>query len=70
VTAGPPPFAYRALPMRVRFGAGSVREIAQETGELGLTRILALSSPGHREVAEAIAAVRAVATYVSRILAD
>jgi maleylacetate reductase len=54
---GPAPFVYQALPMRVRFGAGSARDgLAEEVAALGLTSVLALCSPGHRSTTEAVVA--------------
>ncbi|MDQ4024450.1 MAG: maleylacetate reductase, partial [Actinomycetota bacterium] len=38
-------FSYDALPMRVRFGPGSVRMLAEEIIHLGLRRVLVLCSP-------------------------
>jgi maleylacetate reductase len=46
------PFTYEALPMRVVFGAGSLRELPQEAERLGLRRLLVLSTPGQRALAE------------------
>ena len=45
-------FTYEALPMRVVFGAGSVREVFREAERLGLRRLLVLSTPGQRARAE------------------
>ncbi|MFW0792284.1 maleylacetate reductase [Gordonia sp. CPCC 205515] len=50
-------FHYEALPMRVRFGAGSLATLADELDALGLERVLVLCSPGQDDTAEAIAAV-------------
>jgi maleylacetate reductase len=38
-------FTYSALPMRVRFGAGSLAQLPDEVAGLGLTRVLVLCSP-------------------------
>ncbi|GHB59696.1 maleylacetate reductase [Streptomyces umbrinus] len=45
-------FIYEALPMRVLFGAGSLRRLPQESERLGLRRLLVLSTPGQRALAE------------------
>ncbi|TPQ23928.1 maleylacetate reductase [Streptomyces sporangiiformans] len=45
-------FTYEALPMRVVFGAGSLRQLAEEAERLGLRRLLVLSTPGQRALAE------------------
>ncbi|MGW3942998.1 maleylacetate reductase [Streptomyces phaeochromogenes] len=45
-------FAYEALPMRVLFGAGSLRRLPLEAERLGLRRLLVLSTPGQRVQAE------------------
>jgi maleylacetate reductase len=44
-------FTYEALPMRVVFGAGSLRQLPQEAERLGLRRLLVLSTPGQRALA-------------------
>ena len=38
-------FTYQALPMRVTFGAGSLRRLPDEVAALGLSRVLVLCSP-------------------------
>jgi len=48
-------FAYQALPMRVRFGAGSVGSLRDELELLGLRRVLVLCSPGQRHIGESVA---------------
>jgi maleylacetate reductase len=48
-------FAYDALPMRVRFGAGSVAGLPDEITRLGLKRTLVLCSPEQHDVGERIA---------------
>ncbi|WP_405968445.1 iron-containing alcohol dehydrogenase [Streptomyces sp. NBC_00015] len=45
-------FTYEALPMRVLFGAGSLGQLPQEADRLGLGRLLVLSTPGQRPLAE------------------
>ncbi|KUN29376.1 Maleylacetate reductase [Streptomyces antibioticus] len=45
-------FIYEALPMRVVFGPGSLRQLPQEADRLGLHRLLVLSTPGQRALAE------------------
>jgi maleylacetate reductase len=51
----PDGFTYRALPMRVSFGVGKVRRVADELDQLGLGRVLVLSTPGGRSLAERVA---------------
>ncbi len=48
-------FRHRALPMRVIFGAGRVAELDAELDELGLRRVLVLSTPGRQELARDVA---------------
>ncbi|MFE5563390.1 maleylacetate reductase [Amycolatopsis japonica] len=48
-------FAYDALPMHVRFGPGSVQNLAEEITRLGLRRVLVLCSPEQSETGELIA---------------
>ena len=45
-------FTYEAQPMRVVFGAGSLRQLREEADRLGLRRLLVLSTPGQRSLAE------------------
>ncbi|MGW1025612.1 maleylacetate reductase [Streptomyces sp. NPDC002577] len=49
-------FTYEALPMRVVFGAGSLVQVPDEVERLGLRRVLVLSTPRRRELAEQLAA--------------
>ena len=49
--------AYEALPMRVVFGPGSLARMGEETDRVGLRRVLVLSTPGQRRLAERVAAV-------------
>lgn len=49
-------FTYEALPMRVVFGAGSLAQVPAEVDRLGLRRVLVLSTPRGRELAEQVAA--------------
>ncbi|MEV7731784.1 maleylacetate reductase [Streptomyces sp. NPDC088921] len=46
-----PSFTYEALPMRVVFGAGSLARIPQEAEQLGLRRLLVLSTPAQEKLA-------------------
>ena len=48
-------FRYEALPMRVRFGAGSVASLPEELDEIGLRRVLVLCSPGQEDTGELVA---------------
>ncbi len=50
------PFTYRALPMRVVFGAGALARLPDEVASLGLSRVLVLCSPEQERVGEAVAA--------------
>lgn len=50
-------FVYEALPMRVVFGAGSLAHLPQEAERLDLRRLLVLSTPGQRALAERAAAL-------------
>ncbi len=49
-------FTYTALPMRVRFGAGSLAALPDEVAALGLTRVLVLCSPEQEDTGEQVAA--------------
>ncbi|MGX5655100.1 maleylacetate reductase [Geodermatophilus nigrescens] len=50
------PFTYQALPMRVRFGAGSLAALPDEVAALGLTRVLVLCSPEQEDTGRTVAA--------------
>jgi maleylacetate reductase len=47
-------FIYDALPMRVVFGSGSLAHVADEVDRLGLKRVLVLSTPQQRELADRV----------------
>lgn len=47
-------FHYQALPMRVTFGAGTLRLLSQEIRELGLNRVLVLSTPFQSDLAQEV----------------
>jgi maleylacetate reductase len=49
-------FTYTALPMRVRFGAGSLAALPDEVAALGLTRVLVLCSPEQEVTGKQVAA--------------
>ena len=49
------PFVYSALPMRVRFGAGTLAELPGEIEALGLRRVLVLATPQQVDEAETLA---------------
>jgi maleylacetate reductase len=49
------PFTYSALPMRVRFGVGSLAALPDEVAALGLTRVLVLCSPEQEGTGEQVA---------------
>lgn len=44
-------FSYQALPMRVVFGAGSIKKLSEEVEALGLKRVLVLSTPFQEDLA-------------------
>ncbi|MGH3976944.1 MAG: maleylacetate reductase, partial [Pseudonocardiaceae bacterium] len=48
-------FVYEALPMRVRFGTGSLSKLPDELDDLGLRRVLVLCSPGQEDTAALVA---------------
>lgn len=48
-------FTYDALPSRVIFGAGSLREVANEVARLGVHSVLLVVDPSTKEVADSIA---------------
>ncbi len=45
-------FTYTGLPMRVIFGDGTLDRLGEETERLGVSRVLVLSTPGQRAMAE------------------
>lgn len=47
-------FHYQALPMRVTFGAGSLQLLPQEVRDLSLNRVLVLSTPFQKDLAEQV----------------
>ena len=47
-------FQYQALPMRVTFGAGSLKSLPDEVRSLGLQRVLVLSTPFQENLAQAV----------------
>jgi maleylacetate reductase len=49
------PFTYQALPMRVRFGAGSLAALPDEVAGLGLSRVLVLCSPEQQDTGKLVA---------------
>ena len=48
-------FTYTALPMRVRFGAGSLAQLPHEVTDLGLTRVLVVCSAEQEDTAAQVA---------------
>lgn len=50
-------FVFSGLPSRVIFGAGSLAQLAEEVDRLGASRVLVLSTPGQRALADRVAAV-------------
>ena len=54
-------FTYTGLPVRVVFGAGSVRQLAAEVERLGARRVLVLSTPGRAEMVRSVSKDLAVA---------
>ena len=51
------PFVYQAAPTRVVFGPGTLARLPDEAERLGLRRVLVLSTPGQRALAEHAAAL-------------
>ncbi len=49
-------FTYRALPMRVVFGAGALGRLPDEVASLGLSRVLVLCSPEQEQMGKSVAA--------------
>ena len=49
-------FTFTALPARVLFGSGRIADLPQELEGLGCRRLLLLSTPGQRRMAEQVAA--------------
>jgi maleylacetate reductase len=49
-------FAFPGLPARVVFGAGSIEKLPDEIERLGAGRVVVLSTPGQRPLAESVAA--------------
>lgn len=47
-------FHYKSLPMRITFGAGSLAKLPEEIRDLGLRRVLVLSTPFQKDLAEEI----------------
>jgi maleylacetate reductase len=59
-------FVYDALPMRVVFGAGTLGQLPEEIDRLGLKRVLVLSTPAQRALADAVMSLlgdRAAGTF-------
>ncbi|GAA4397638.1 maleylacetate reductase [Tsukamurella soli] len=50
-------FVYESLPMRVRFGSGTLALLPDELDQLSLKRVLVLCSPGQENVGELVALV-------------
>jgi alcohol dehydrogenase class IV len=50
-------FVYQAAPARVAFGPGTLARLPEETERLGARRVLVLSTPGQRALAERAAAL-------------
>jgi maleylacetate reductase len=48
-------FVHTSLPTRVLFGAGTFERVADEVDRLGLRRVLMLSTPGRRRLADQVA---------------
>ena len=61
-------FVYTALPMRVVFGAGSVKQLGAELDRLGAKRALLLCTPGRAESVNRIAAGLPVAGVFNRVV--
>lgn len=50
-------FDHQALPIRVLFGAGRFAELPDELDQLGAQRVIVLSTPGKRSLADKVAAL-------------
>ncbi|UOT05700.1 maleylacetate reductase [Rhodococcus opacus] len=61
-------FAYEALPMRVRFGSGTVSALREEVAHLGLHRVLILCTPGQAPMGELVSA--ALGEHSAGLLAE
>ncbi len=64
-------FTYEPQPTRVVFGAGRLDQLADEITRLGVTRVLVLSTPGQRRLAEWAAELlddRAVGIYAGAVM--
>ena len=64
-------FTYDALPMRVRFGTGSLAELPAELDHLGLKRVLVLCSPEQKDTGDHIARIlgsRAVGVLAEAVM--
>jgi maleylacetate reductase len=64
-------FTYETLPGRVVFGAGSLERLPDEVARLGAERVLVLSTPGKRALAEDAArrlGARAVGVYDQAVM--
>ena len=48
-------FVYEALPMRVRFGAGTLSTLPEELDAIGLARVLVLCSPEQEDTGQRVA---------------
>jgi maleylacetate reductase len=59
-------FTYVALPTRVVFGAGTIRELAAEVERLGARRVLLISTPGRAEMVKRLSKGLAVAGVFDR----
>lgn len=53
--SAPATFTYRPMPMRVRFGPGALSSVGEELGELGLERVLVVSTPQEAQLAQRLA---------------
>lgn len=49
------PFTYQSLPVRVRFGAGTISTLQDEAKALGVSKALLISTPAQAETAQAVA---------------
>ncbi|OAI51416.1 maleylacetate reductase [Betaproteobacteria bacterium SCGC AG-212-J23] len=61
-------FVYTGLPMRVVFGAGSVKQLGAELDRLGVKRALLLCTPGRAESARAVAKGLPIAGVFDRVV--
>lgn len=61
-------FTYNALPARVVFGAGSIKQLAAEVERLGAKRVLLICTPGRAGMAHALSENLSIAGVFDRVV--